>query len=99
MAIVAPQGRKQLSAAALCRLVRPGFANLPDQRGGEAELACTEVLMSACARVSLKSPSLLAVDKPRAEGNWRTIYGIERVPCDTPMRERLDPGSPESLHP
>jgi hypothetical protein len=99
MAIVAPQGRKHLSADALFRLVRTGFANLPDQRGGEVELSFTDVLMSAFAMFSLKSPSLLAFDKQRAEGNLRTIYGIERVPCDTQMRERLDPVSPESLHP
>ena len=27
------------------------------------------------------------------------IYGIERVPCDTRLRERLDPLSPASLQP
>lgn len=27
----------------------------------------------------------------------RTIYGIERAPCDTTMRERLDPIAPELL--
>ncbi len=27
----------------------------------------------------------------------KTIYGIDRVPCDTRMRERLDPVAPESL--
>ena len=48
---------------------------------------------------SLKSPSLLACDKDRAEGNLETIYGIERDPCDTPMRAILDPVSPESLRP
>jgi hypothetical protein len=48
---------------------------------------------------SLKSPSLLACDKERAEGNLETIYGIERVPCDTHMREILDPVCPESLRP
>ena len=99
MAIVAPQGRQPLSADALLRLVRTGFANLPDQRGGEAERSCTDVLMSACAMCALTSPALLAFDKPRAEGHVRTIDGIERVPCDTPRRERLDPVSPESLHP
>ena len=55
--------------------------------------------MSAFAMFSLKSPSLLAFDKERAEGNLGTIYGIERVPCDTHMREILDPVSPESLRP
>ena len=51
--------------------------------------------MSAFAMFSLKSPSLLAFDKERAEGNLHTIYGIERVPCDTYMREILDPVSPK----
>jgi len=48
---------------------------------------------------SLKSPSLLAFDKERAEGNLATIYGIERVPCDTYMREILDSLSPALLRP
>jgi hypothetical protein len=42
---------------------------------------------------------LLAFDKQRAEGNLGTIYGIARVPCDTHMREILDPVSPEALRP
>jgi len=55
--------------------------------------------MSAFAMFSLKSPSRLAFDKERTEGNLERIYGIERVPCDTHMRERLDPISPASLQP
>ena len=55
--------------------------------------------MSAFAMFSLKAPSLLAFDKERAEGNLHTIYGIERVPCDTRMREILDPVSPKWLRP
>ena len=49
--------------------------------------------------VSLTSPSWLAFDQQRAEGHWGTIYGIEHVPCDTQMRELLDPVFPESLRP
>ena len=49
--------------------------------------------------MSLKAPSLLAFDKERAEGNLHTIYGIQRVPCDTYMRERLDLVSPKGLRP
>lgn len=55
--------------------------------------------MSALAMLSLQSPSLLAFDQQRAEGNVGTIYGIARVPCDTHMRERLDPVSPASFRP
>src|SRR5712691_10724967 len=99
MSIVAPKGRKHLSADALFRLVRSSFANITDARGEEVEIPLTDALMSACAMFSLKSPSLLAFDKQRIEGNLETIYGIPRAPCDTRMRERLDPVSPESLRP
>ena len=99
MSIVAPQGRKHLSADALFRLVHSGFASLPDHRVGETEIALADALMSAFAMFSLKAPSLLAFDKERAEGNLHTIYGIEQVPCDTHMREILDPISPKWLRP
>src|SRR6266705_2095348 len=96
---VAPKGRKYLSADALFGLVRSGFANIPDDRSGDTDISLTDALMSAFALFSLKSPSLLAFDKERTEGNLGTIYSIARVPCDTQMRERLDPVSPESLRP
>jgi hypothetical protein len=99
MAILAPKGRKHLSADALLRLVHSGFANIPDDRPDDADISLADVLMSAFAMFSLKSPSLLAFDQQRAEGNLHTIYGIERVPCDTYMREILDPVSPKSLRP
>jgi hypothetical protein len=99
MSILAPQVRKHLSAEALFRLVQSDFARLPDYRVGDTEIALADALMSAFAMFSLKAPSLLAFDKERAEGNLHTIYGIERVPCDTRMREILDPISPKWLRP
>ena len=99
MSIVAPKGRKHLSADALFRLVRNGFASIPDARTEDTEIALPDALMSAFAMFSLQSPSLLAFDKERVEGNVQTIYGIERAPCDTYMRELIDPVSPESLRP
>jgi len=99
MSIVAPRGRKYLSADALFHLVRSGLATIPDYRPSETDLSLTDALMSAFAMFSLKSPSLLAFDKERAEGNLHTIYGMERVPCDTRMREILDPVSPKVLRP
>src|SRR5437870_5936131 len=99
MSIVAPKGRKHLSADALFRLVRSSFANITDARGEEVEIPLTDALMSAFAMFSLKSPSLLAFDKERVEGNLQTIYGIAHAPCDTYMRELIDPVSPEALLP
>src|SRR6516162_6619315 len=97
--MVAPKARKHLSADALFHLVRGGFAHIPDPRDEDVDISLTDTLMSAFAMFSLKAPSLLAFDKERAEGNLRTIYGIQHVPCDTYMRERLDPVSPKGLRP
>jgi len=99
MAIVAPKGRKHLSADALFGVVRSGFAAIPEYRLSDTDISLTDALMAAFALFSLKAPSLLAFDKHRVEGNLGTIYAIDRVPCDTQMRERLDPVSPESVRP
>src|SRR3989475_11654586 len=99
MSIVAPKARKHLSADALFGLVRNGFAHIPDYRLSETDITLADALMAAFAMFSLKAPSLLAFDKERVEGNLHTIYGIERVPCDTHIREILDPVSPKWLRP
>jgi len=94
-----PKGRKYLAADALFRLVRNGFASILDDRDDEPGISFTDALMSAFAMFSLKSPSLLAFDKERVEGNLQTIYGIAHAPCDTYMRELIDPVAPEALRP
>jgi hypothetical protein len=99
MAIVVPKVRKHLSADALLGLVRNGLAHIPDYRLSETDIPLADALMSGFAMFSLKAPSLLAFDKERAEGNVHTIYGIQRVPCDTYLRERLDPLAPPWLRP
>lgn len=99
MARVAPKGRKHLSADALLAEVRRGFETIPDHRLSNPEIPLADALMAAFALYSLKSPSLLAFDHQRTEGNLHTVYGIERVPCDTAMREILDPVAPAALRP
>jgi hypothetical protein len=99
MGMVVPKVRKHLCADALLRSVQDVFCQLPDHRKGDPEIPLHDALMSAFAMFSLKSPSLLAFDKVRAEDNLQSIYGIGRVPCDTAMREILDPVEPEHLRP
>ena len=99
MAISAPKVRKHLSADTLFDLLRTGFAPIADHRPGKPDISLTDALMSAFAMFSLQSPSLLAFDQERTEGNLQRVYGIERVPCDTAMRAILDPVEPESLRP
>ena len=99
MGVRALQARKHLSADALFSVVRPQFATIADERRTERAIVLADALMAGFAMFSLKCPSLLDFDRQRAEGNLQTIYGIERVPCDTYMRERLDPVLPDSLRP
>ena len=55
--------------------------------------------MSAFAMFSLNYPSLLAFYHRRhnPKDNFRTIYGINRVPCDSQMRYILNPLDPANL--
>jgi hypothetical protein len=99
MSVAARKVRKDLSADTLFRLLHSLFSSVPDQRSGEVEFSLADVLMSAFAMFSLKDPSLLAFDHRRRDpnDNFRTIYGINRVPCDSQMRAILDPVDPACL--
>jgi hypothetical protein len=99
MGLTAPKERKYLSADALFGLLRNTFAQVPDHCSADAGIPLRDALMSGFAMFSLKCPSLLDFDKRRAEGNLHTIYGIECAPCDSYLREMLDPVSPEALRP
>jgi Transposase DDE domain len=99
MGVRAPKARKHLSADALFSCVGSLFANVPDARREETAISLTDALMAGFAMFSLKCPSLLDFDQQRTEGNLQTIYGLERVPCDSYMRELLDPVIPDALRP
>jgi len=101
MGLSVRKARKQLSADSLFRLVRSGLDAIPDARSGEIDIPLGDALMSAFAMFSLKDPSLLAFDQRRADpnDNFRTLYGIDRVPCDTQMRVLLDPVNPAAVRP
>jgi hypothetical protein len=53
MAIVAPKGRKHLSADALFRLVRSGFNTIPDHRSPDAESVVFQKWRSIAIDVTL----------------------------------------------
>jgi len=99
MGLTAPKERNYLSADALFGLLRNTFAQVPDHCSADAGLPLRAARMSGFAMLSLQGPSLLDFDKRRADGNVHTIYGIACAPCDSSLRERLDPVSPEGLRP
>jgi hypothetical protein len=94
----AKQGRTALSGDRLLQVMRRGFARIADHRPS-CTISLADALMSGFAMFSLKCPSLLSFDKKRADPNLRTVYGIEQAPCDTQMREALDPVDPAQLEP
>lgn len=67
--------------------------SLPEQSSNKT-YATTDCVLSAFAMFHLKYPSLLQFDEARRNQhkirNIKAIYGLDRVPCDTTMRERLD---------
>lgn len=97
----ARKARKELSADSLFHLIHSRFDALHDTREGGPEISLGDALMSAFAMFSLKDPSLLAFDERRRDpnDNFRTIYGIDNVPCDSQMRTILDPVDPDDLRP
>ena len=94
------QLRQHLHADALIATLRQRFASLPDARLAPS-FSLADTSMAGFAPFALKDPSLLAFDKRRQDphSNLRTIYGIERVPCDSQLREVLDTVDPQCLRP
>lgn len=93
--------RKQLSADALYRELRQSFQQVADPRVGGVTISVGDALMSGFAMFAMKDPSMLAFDQRRQidKKNLQMIFHLENVPCDTRMRELLDPLDPEQLRP
>jgi len=78
------------------------FQTFPDHRATNARYALADVLKSAFAMFSLKSPSLLDFKKQTVpeQSNLRSIYRLNGdIPCDNQMRSILDPLAPMHLRP
>jgi hypothetical protein len=103
MALALGKAHKDLSADSLFSLLRSDFDSLldPRPRSDGIRISLSDALMSAFAMFSLKDPSLLAFDQRRRDplDNFRSIYGILEVPCDSQMRDILDPFDPDDLRP
>lgn len=94
--------RKHISAPGLLKTVRNRFEKIPDHRINP-EISQPDALMSGLAVFSLKYPSLLQFDQDREEiiikNNLKNLFGVENTPCDTQMREILDPIDPDTIRP
>lgn len=95
--------RKHLSILALLTIARSVFSAIPEHRKKDVDISLPDALMSALAMFSLKYSSLLKFDEERNEeiiqNNLKNLYGIKKSPCDTHMRDILDPVDPLELRP
>ena len=94
--------RKNLSVEALNERLRKRFMEFDDPRDRKrTTIPLVDALMSGFAMFTLKIPSMLALDKYRMSdehiGNLKSLFGIEKVPSDTTMREILDEVDPDQL--
>ena len=92
---------EDIERAGLLREVRRSFDELDDPVQGRG-LSLAECLMSGLAVFGLKYPSLLQFERDArtdevVRANLRSLYGIERAPSDTALRERLDEVDPRQL--
>ena len=81
------------------KMLSEEFAHLPDHRRVNRSYRLADVLRSAFAMFSLKSPSLLSFKEQtkQEEKNLKAIYHIQSIPSDTQMRTALDPLDPTPL--
>lgn len=86
--------KKHLSVPSLLKRVRSQFEKVREERKSCVKIPLVDCLMSGLAVFSLKMPSLLQFDEQlsveRVQHNLKTLYQIEKAPCDTYLRERLD---------
>jgi hypothetical protein len=103
MAAPHPRLRQQLSAPGLLQSIRRRFEAVPEHRHERSQIPLADALMSGLAVFGLKYPSLLKFDEAYNEGvirhNLKTLYGVERAPCDTQLRTILDPVDPAQWRP
>lgn len=98
-----PRNYKQLQEKitfdALMEMISEEFAQIPDHRRNNSTYSLPDVLRSAFAMFSLKSPSLLSFREQtrQEEKNLKSIYHLKSIPSDTQMRTALDPIDPALL--
>src|SRR5215475_4281499 len=91
--------QEKITFEALMEMLSEEFAQLPYHRRANSSYELADVLRSAFAMFSLKSPSLLAFKEltKQEEKNLKAIYHLQSVPSDTQMRTTLDPLPPAPL--
>lgn len=98
------QHPQPLSTSTLLNRVRNTFKSIVDHRIiKKCDIALSDALMSGLAVFALKFPSLLKFDEQRQEHhirhNLEHLYSVQQAPCDSQLRDILDPVEPAALYP
>lgn len=97
------KSRKHLFLPGLLERTRHVFDKIKDNVGQRTTFSLTDCLMSGMAMFGLKYSSLLQFDNQGRDKdspvthNLHTLYGIQQIPSDTYLRERLDEVDPRDL--
>ncbi len=96
--------KKHLSFSALRKELSRLFEQLPDSRqAGKVDYTLHDCLMSALAMMFFQDPSLLSFQRRMQDSmqccNLKTIFAVENIPKDTPLRENLDAIDSRTLNP
>jgi hypothetical protein len=95
------QFRKTLSIPALLKQTRNHFKTIDDPRKKKPLYSLSDTLMSGRAIFGLKCASLLEFDtkirENRIKHNLKNLYGIEKTPSDSQLRNVLDLIEPKQL--
>lgn len=94
-----PKEFKNLSMGSLMSSIRASFAKTSDSLANKTQYPIADCLMAGLAVFSLKHPSLLQFEQEQSNSkvkhNLKHLFGVEKVPSDTYLRERLDDVDPK----
>lgn len=95
--------KKNLSMPGMLNACRSNFIQQESKLPCSSPFSWSDCLTSGLAIFSLKLPSLLQFEQQKCDEvldhNLKTLYGVQSVPSDTTLRERLDRVNPNDLHP
>ena len=84
----------------LIKQVGEFFTKIKDHRAPNARYTISDCLKGAFAMFGLKDPSLLMFRKnyEQRRENLQRIYGVNKIPEDSALREAIDEISPGKFH-
>jgi len=93
---------KRVKFQELLSSIRGALDRLPEHRRGQnTRYSLTEAGMSAFAVFYMQSPSFLAhqrdMQRQRGQHNAQSLFGVEKIPSDSQLRNLLDPLDPAGL--